>query len=133
MNIFRNSNIGNNNVFQCVTNGTNNTVTINGQTFQGGNVSIINGKVIIDGKEQSDVSGCQTVNVVVNGNVSKGLTCSGNATINGNVIGYVDAGNGVDVSGDVEGDIDAGNSVTVHGSCNGDIDAGNYVKVGSRG
>lgn len=87
------------------------TIVIDGQNFEGKNVSIINGRVIIDGKEYASIT------VVVNGNLNS-LDCA-SAQINGDVLGDVDCtslnckaiGGNVDVTNVncdyIEGDVDA--------------------------
>lgn len=92
------------------------TIVIDGQNFEGKNVSIINGRVIIDGKE-SDGKEYASITVVVNGNLNS-LDCA-SAQINGDVLGDVDCtslnckaiGGNVDVTNVncdyIEGDVDA--------------------------
>ena len=87
------------------------------------NVSIINGKIVVDGKViRSELA--SKVEITIYGDV-KNLDCSGSVIVHGNV-GSIDCGNSCTVNGDVNGDIDAGNSVTC-GNVAGDVDAGNSV------
>ena len=100
------------------------SISINGKTYRGTNITINNGKVIIDGKVQEEgLSG--TVEVRVTGDIGS-LTCDGSATVYGNVLGDVHAQNSVEVEGDVLGDVNAGNSVEAK-SIKGNVKAGNSV------
>lgn len=135
---------------QCIiSNGNMHKVTINGKTIKvsGNNVSISNGKIIVDGKEINDIDGINSntiINVIiegnvgsvqcngsveVTGNVGKNIDCGGSVTIGGTLEGSIDCGGSVTVQGDVTGDIDCGGSVRINGSHKGDIDAGGSVSV----
>ena len=101
-------------------------ITVNGRTINcsGSNITISNGKVIVDGKlVQGDMSG--DINVEIHGNVEN-IQCGGSVTVHGNVSGCIDCGTTCNVDGYVNGDIDAGNSVNC-GDVAGDVDAGNAV------
>ena len=80
-------------------------ITINGVTLAGNSVSIINGKVIIDGVEQKDaipgIKNCPEI--IVHGNVNS-IDCV-SCTINGDVLGNIDATSVT--CHDVHGSIDA--------------------------
>lgn len=119
-------------------------VSINGTSYSGNSVSIINGKVYIDGVLQNGdgapLSG--VVKVEVEGNLTS-LKTDASVVVKGNVTGDVDAGGSVqcgNVGGsvdsggstqcdDVNGDVDAGGSVTC-GNVKGDVDAGGSVRHG---
>lgn len=73
------------------------TVTVNGRTYQGSSVSIINGRVIVDGKEMSDESSSPKIEVSIQGNVERLETASGDVTVHGMVQGGLST-----VSGDIE-------------------------------
>ena len=100
-----------------------NTITINGKrmNFSGGNVSVINGKVIVDGKNV-DVPDAPVFNIVVEGNVGEVSgdfatvtvagdagsvkTMSGDAKVDGNVNGSVSTMSGdVRVKGSIGGSV----------------------------
>ena len=103
------------------------TITINGVTITAdtGNVSIINGKVIVDGKE-IEIVDSKLHNINIEGNINN-LNCRGNVVVNGDVGGDIDCGGSVRC-GDVGGEINAGGSV--HGSdITGNIDAGGSVSI----
>ena len=125
--------ISNNNSSVCM---SGNKVTINGKTIKlpsNNNVSVINGKVFVDGKEvdtnDTDLNnGCGTVNIVIEGNVDR-IDCSGSVEVKGNVSKGIDCGGGVEINGQVDGDIDCGGSVKIVGSHKGNIDAGGSVSV----
>jgi hypothetical protein len=103
----------------------NNTITINGKTFQcsGGNITISNGKVIVDGKIIESNIGCNA-EIVINGNVNK-IDCDYNVVVYGNS-GSIDCGGSCTVDGNVKGNVDASGSVKC-GNVSGDINAGGSV------
>lgn len=117
-------------------------IKINGVTYEGNSVSIINGKVIIDGVCQVTDKLTGVVKIEVTGNLTS-LETDAPVTVHGNVLGNVkaggsvqcnDVGNNVDSGGscncgDVGGDVDAGGSVNC-GKVNGDVDAGGSVRHG---
>ena len=83
MGFFKNFISGNN---QCIiSNGNMHKVTINGKTINvsGNNVSISNGKVIVDGKEINDIDGVNSntvINVIIEGNVES-IQCNGSGEV----------------------------------------------------
>lgn len=95
---------------------------INGVTYTGNNITIVGGKVIIDGVEQESLEESKVLNIIINGNVDKLESCnevtvhgdcnsvdsmSGSVTINGNVENGIDTQSGrVEVSGDVGGSVE---------------------------
>lgn len=86
------------------------SITINGITLEGSNISIIDGVIIIDGDVQDlkihGVSGISKSSpIYVTGDVSH-IDCV-NCTVHGNVTGDIDATNVT--CGNVGGDIDAVN------------------------
>jgi hypothetical protein len=108
-----------------ISSSSNSSVTINGVSFKGNNVTIINGKVIIDGKDQTPDA--KNITIHVNGDISKlsvdicdSLSVTGNVNELSTVSGDVSVGGSVGqnvktVSGDVKcGDI-AGKVTTVSG------------------
>ncbi len=100
-------------------------ISINGQVYSGNNVSIINGRVIIDGIAQGEVNG------VVEIRVTEGLigNLTTDASVNcSEVRGDIDAGGSVNC-GNVGGSIDCGGSVRC-GTVGGSIDAGGSVRHG---
>lgn len=137
-NIFNNSNsncIVSNNSSVIMSSGRNNTVTINGKTIQvpNGNVSVINNKVFVNGKEidtsDTDLKGnCGTVNISIEGNADR-IECNGSVQVKGNVSKGIDCGGSIEITGDVDGAIDCGGSVKITGSHKGEIDAGGSVSV----
>lgn len=104
---------------------SNSTVTINGVSYVGNNVKIINGKVIVDGKDMTpdaknitihvdgDISSlnvdiCEKLSIT--GNVNNVKTVSGDVNIGGNVGENVKT-----VSGDVKCGNISGKVTTVSG------------------
>lgn len=93
------------------------TININGKTFTGNNITVNNGKIIIDGKEVTDHGKDASITVEVHGNVEK-LDCT-SCTIHGDVTGDVDA-NTVNCK-NIAGNVDA-NTVNC-GDVGGDVEA----------
>ena len=115
------------------------TITINGQDFVGKNVSIINGRILIDGKPYNNArssfwdflfnrsarSGIVEINVtgsLVNLTTDANVNCQ-------NVTGSVSAGGSI-VSVDVGGNITAGGSVNCRDVA-GNVEAGGSVSCGT--
>lgn len=102
------------------------TVSVNGKTVRvrGNNITIINDKIIVDGKPLDEAMDAKNITVIVEGNCNRleacgdvevkgdcgNVDCSGSCHIEGNVSGNVDASGPV-TCGDVYGDIDASGSV----------------------
>lgn len=100
-----------------------NNIVIDGREFKGNNVSIINGKVIVDGVVQDGtLSG--DINVTVNGDVN---TLQNNiGDVRANSAGSIKTGSGdVFIDGDVSGSVQTGSGDVKCG------DVGNSVKTGS--
>ncbi|MES2662284.1 MAG: hypothetical protein V4629_03180 [Pseudomonadota bacterium] len=104
------------------------SITIDGKTYHGNNISVTARGVYIDGvnADDKDKREIRSVNITVEGNVESidcasalELSCSGsinfaragNSVRCGNVRGNVEAGNSVNC-GDVIGNVKAGNCVT---------------------
>jgi hypothetical protein len=120
------------------------TININGQIYEGNNVSIVNGVVKIDGVIQKGehlekkiceihvlsgtINQLKTDSSVYCQDVAGDVDAGGSVTVQGSVGGEVDAGGSVKC-GAVTGDVDAGGSVTC-GSVGGSIDAGGSVRHG---
>jgi len=128
----KNSNIGGSSI--CMSGGSS-KVTVNGKTVQvpSGNVSVINGKIFVDGKEfdtkDTDLGkGYGTVNITIEGNVDK-IECNGSVEVKGNVSKGIDCGGSCDITGNVNGDIDSGGSCKIVGEHKGSIDAGGSVSI----
>lgn len=88
------------------------------------NVSINNGRITINGRNQDGIK--DRTNVSIKGDINN-LTVDGDAEINGNVKGDVDAGGNVSCH-DVNGNIDAGGNVIAKNAKH-NIDAGGNVIV----
>ena len=84
------------------------TVTINGKTYQGNNITINNGNVVIDGRqEDGQLNGVVEIRIT-EGNLDSLTT---DASVNcGHVTGTVTAGGSVNC-GSVGGNVSAGGSV----------------------
>ena len=100
---------------------TGSTVQINGQTFSGGDVSVIGNKVIIDGKEVNyDKASSGTLNIIVQGNCGDITSENGNITVNQNT-NNVESKNGtINVKGSVGGSVENKNgNIKVQGNVQG--------------
>jgi hypothetical protein len=73
--------------------GGNSTVQINGVTYEGNNVSIVNGKVVVDGKTQEQAL-IGNIEVIVHGNPDVVESMSGDVTVHGNIAGSVNTMSG---------------------------------------
>ncbi len=80
------------------------SITINGKTYQGNNISVINNKVFIDGQDQTPDS--KTINISIEGNVEtlKVDVCD-KVVINGNVGSASSVSGDIDIQGDVLGGV----------------------------
>lgn len=81
-----------------------NQITINGKNYSGNNISITNGKVIINGTDVTPDS--KTIEIKVNGNIEKlDVDACDKITITGNVSNVKTMSADVDISGDVTGSV----------------------------
>jgi len=82
-------------------------ITINGKSYEGNDVSVINGQITVDGKPIEDLKEASdsTVRIEVTGDLTN-LKCDGVVTVNGNVHGNV-KGDVVTVHGDIKGNVSA--------------------------
>jgi len=104
------------------------SVTINGKTYQGRNIQVINNRVIIDGKEVTEKGMAKNgiLKVQVEGTLESLIT---DASVEAGLVkGDIQAGGSVSCD-DVDGDVQAGGSVTC-GKVGGDIMAGGSVRHG---
>jgi hypothetical protein len=100
------------------------SVIINGKTYEGSNIKVVNEKVWIDGKRvDAEPDSKSILHIEVTGTLHN-LDAGGSVTCQ-DVAGYVDAGGSVH-SGNIGGDVDAGGSVHC-GKVGGNIDAGGSV------
>jgi hypothetical protein len=108
-----------------------NQITINGTTITTvgscNNVTIRNGKIIVDGKTIDGISNTSEVKII--GNVAK-LEVTGSVEVQGDVQGNIDCGGSVNC-GNVGGSVDCGGSCNA-GDVSGDIDAGGSVHCSRR-
>ena len=102
----------------------NGTVSVNGQTYSGNNVSIINNRVWIDGVEQTDNTLPSTgiIQVTVNGDVEKVETLSGDITVTGNTGAVSTSSGDVEIEGSAQGSVTTmSGDVRVRGSIGGSV------------
>ena len=97
--------------FQSVFSGTGGSVNINGDVYQGQNISISNGVVTVDGEVQNKYSQ-QKIEVSISGSVEQVTTSSGNVTVVGNVTHV----------GTISGDVDCGHVLGSVETVSGDVD-----------
>ena len=98
---------------------------INGKNFRvpdGASVSILNGKVIVDGAIIEYESSSKILNIVINGTIEKVETTSADMTINGNVFSAKTKSGDISVNGDVVGDISAVSGyINISGEVHGNV------------
>ena len=97
------------------------TITLNGVSYSGKNITITNGNIQIDGKPVND-KGLRALNISVEGNV-KTLTFStcNRCTINGSVVNVKSSSGDIEIAGNCEGDVTTSSGdVTIGGHMNGD-------------
>lgn len=115
-----------NNITQ-ITGNQSGTCTINGKTFKGNNISIIDGVVYIDGKiaDKSNASLNTTIIVKITGNVDSISTASGDVEVTGHA-GKISTGSGnVSTGGDCAGTISTGSgNVDINGQVYGSVKTG---------
>jgi DUF4097 and DUF4098 domain-containing protein YvlB len=88
---------------------------INGKSYHGSSINIVNGQVVVDGKTLDQVDGSAPINVTIQGSCGEIRLDQGDIVVAGDVDGDVQTG---------QGDIDCR---AVHGSCQtdqGDIRCG---------
>ena len=106
-------------------------VTVNGKTIRvsGNNITVINDKIIADGRVLDESMDFKNITVIVEGDCKK-LEACGDVEIKGNC-GSVDCSGSCHIEGNVEGNVDASGSVTC-GNVGGDIDASGSVRCTKR-
>ena len=99
--------------------------TINGKSYSG-NVSIVNGKVINNGKEVDDVSNQQQVHVTIEGDCGDVSVGAGSVEVSGDIKGSASSGQGdVSCEGDIHGYAKSGQGdIRCSGSIQGDAKTG---------
>lgn len=94
------------------------TIHVNGKTYHGKNVKIVNNKVYIDGElQQSEAD--RVLNVTIYGNVE--FVNAEKVDVNGNVEGDVNC-QSFTCDGSISGDVDS-QSVTCNGNIGGNVDS----------
>ena len=82
-----------------------NSVAVNGNIYSGSNIQIINGKVLVDGKEVECPD--KKISISINGNVDSVCTASGDVTITGNVGNASTTSGDIEIEGNVSGNVSA--------------------------
>jgi len=100
---------------------SNSSVTINGKTYVGRNITINGNKVSVDGNV---VEEAVNININVTGNVEK-INTTGDIEVHGNV-GSAETGAGdIAIEGNVSGDVETGaGDIEVIGVVFGDVETG---------
>lgn len=111
---------------------SNNMININGKSYSGRNVTIINGKVVVDGVDLTPEG--KTINITVDANIDKlDVDMCDKVIVNGNVNELTTASGDVDckdVTGcvkTVSGDIECGNVGGDVSTTSGDVKAENIT------
>lgn len=102
-----------------ITGNQSGTCTINGKTYKGNNISIIDGVIYIDGKivDKSNASLNTTIIVKITGNVDSISTGSGDVEVTGHA-GKISTGSG---------DVSTGNCAGAISTGSGDVDINGQV------
>lgn len=128
-NIFRSNTVANTVIGSNKTQITGNqsgTCTINGKTYKGNNISIIDGVIYIDGKivDKSNASINTTIIVKITGNVDSISTDSGDVEVTGHA-GKISTGSGDVSTGNCAGTISTGSGdVDINGQVYGSVKTG---------
>lgn len=112
-------------------NGRGSTVTVNGKTYNlpPGNVSIINGTILVNGRvwnEADPVAGVVELHIIGD---PLSVETDASVIVKGSVKGNVTAGGSVQC-GEVSGGVSAGGSIQAAGKLGGSISAGGSVRIG---
>lgn len=96
----------------------NSSVTINGKTYVGRNISIDGQRVIVDGKQVTEAA---VVDIVINGNVEK-IDSACDVKVTGDVGEIETSAGDISVTGNVKGDVrtNAGD-IEIGGSVGGSV------------
>jgi hypothetical protein len=96
-------------------------ITINGVTFTGNNVNIVNNKVIIDGKE-AVIPEAKEISITINGNIESLKSGSGKVTVTGEVE-TISTGSGdvTILNGDVRTVTTMSGGVKINGNVKGNV------------
>lgn len=109
-----------------MTGGRMGTMTINGRTFTGNTMTMMNGRIIVDGKDVTDDTGVDTKSILevkITGDVGRVMSDVA-VSVHGNVTGDVQAGGAVSCD-------NVGGSVSAAGSVSADDIKGNVTAGGS--
>ena len=109
-----------------ITGNQSGTCTINGKTYKGNNISIIDGVIYIDGKiaDKSNASLNTTIIVKITGNVDSISTESGDVEVTGHA-GKISTGSGDVSTGNCAGAISTGSGdVEINGQVYGSVKTG---------
>lgn len=95
-------------------------ITINGHTYFGNNVTVKNGKVIVDGKDYTP-SDSKSISISIQGDLKDlSVDCCDKVDIKGNVVSAKTLSGDIDISGDVAGSVSTMsgdvNCGTIHGN-----------------
>lgn len=100
---------------------SNSSVTINGKTYVGSNITINGNKVSVDGNVVEEA-----VNIYINvtGNVEK-INTTGDIEVHGNVGSAKTGAGDIDIIGDVSGDVETGaGDIVIKGNVAGNVETG---------
>ena len=98
---------------------TDSSIQINGETFSGGNVSIINGEIIIDGNKVNS-SDSKTINIVVQGNCGDIVSDNGNITIEQSAANVESKNGTINIKGSVGNNVENKNgNIKIQGDVQG--------------
>lgn len=98
---------------------SNSSVTINGKTYVGSNITINGNKVSVDGNV---VEEAVNIHINVTGNVEK-INITGDIEVHGNVGSAKTGAGDIDIIGDVSGDVETGaGDIVIKGNVAGNVE-----------
>ncbi|QPK89854.1 hypothetical protein IEN91_05295 [Bacillus velezensis] len=104
--------------------GKNSMLQINGKSYSGNNITVVNNQVYIDGELVDDLNKEKKIEVTVLNNVDK-IISDQSINIKGNITGTIEARLNINC-GKVNGDVAAGNNVNCD-DISGNATAGNNI------
>lgn len=100
-------------------------IIINGKTISGKNISVSGNKVIVDGKEVSDLEEQKVINIEVTGDIQTLQSGNGSVSVKGDV-GSIETVNGdIEIEGDVKLNIKTVNGDVSCGAVGGSVSSVN--------
>lgn len=101
-------------------------ITVNGKTYKGNSISVLNDRVFIDGKEVDDKGNSKTINIKVEGNIDTlEVDYCDELDIKGNCKNVTSKNGNIGIKGDVDGDITSKNGDIICRNVTGSVETKN--------